>query len=465
MQEFDLIVIGAGPGGYTGAIRAAQLGLSAAVIEKSAPLGGTCLNVGCIPSKALLESSEHYEFLKKDISKHGIKVKGQELDLASMMKRKEDLVLNLTKGIEFLFKKNKITRFEGFGQIKSQNEVELITEKDTQVLKAKNIMLACGSVPVELPFAKWDKEVIVSSTEALSFSKVPEELIVIGGGYIGLELGSVWNRLGSLVTVIEQAPHICESMDEEIRGQFLKILKKQGLKFQLQCRVTAIDKKKNKGIVSFKDSKGQIQNVSGDKILVCVGRKPLTENLGLKKAGITCNSRKQVEVDSHFRANKENIYAIGDLIAGPMLAHKAEEEGVAVAEIIAKGFGHVNYKTVPSVIYTWPEVASVGKTEQELKNENIPYSQGSFPFMANGRARSMGFTEGMVKVLAHKETDKILGVHILGPRAGDMISEAIVAMEFEGSSEDLARSFHAHPTLSEALREASLAVRKQARQI
>ena len=465
MQEFDLIVIGAGPGGYTGAIRAAQLGLSTAVIEKSAPLGGTCLNVGCIPSKALLESSEHYEFLKKDISQHGIKVTGQELDLPSMMKRKENIVSNLTKGIEFLFKKNKITRYKGFGRVKSSHEVELKTEKETQVLKAKNIMLACGSVPAELPFAKWDGEVIVSSTEALSFPKVPEELIVIGGGYIGLELGSVWNRLGSKVTVIEQASYICESMDEELRAQFLKILTKQGFQFQLQCTVTALDKQNGKGKVSFKNSEGQIQHISGDKILVSVGRKPLTEKLSLENAGIKLNLQGQVEVDSHFRANGKNIYAIGDLISGPMLAHKAEEEGVAVAEIIAKGFGHVNYNTVPSVIYTWPEVASVGKTQQELKKENIPYSQGTFPFMANGRARSMGFTEGMVKVLAHQTTDKILGVHILGPRAGDMISEAIVAMEFEGSSEDLARSFHAHPTLSEALREAALAVRKQARQI
>ena len=462
MKEFDLIILGAGPGGYTGAIRAAQLGLSTAVIEKFNSLGGTCLNVGCIPSKALLESSEHYEFLKKDLSKHGIQITGQKLDLQLMMKRKLTLVGELTKGIEFLFKKNKITRYKGFGQIKSSNEVEVLSEKESQTLKAKNILLACGSVPIELPFAKWDKELIVSSTEALSFSKVPEKLIVIGAGYIGLELGSVWSRLGSKVTVIERSPHICESMDEEIRKKFLKILMSQGLEFQLEREVTSIDKK---GTVSFKDSQGKTNKVSGNKILVSVGRKPFTKNLGLEKVGIRLNPIGQVEVDSHFRANGKNIYAIGDLIKGPMLAHKAEEEGVAVAEIIATGWGHVNYTTVPSVIYTSPEVASVGKTEQELKQASIPYNVGTFPFLANGRAKSLGSTEGIVKVLSHKETDKLLGIHILGPRAGDLISEATVAMEFGGSSEDLARSFHAHPTLSEALREAALAVNKRARQI
>lgn len=462
MKEFDLIVIGAGPGGYTGAIRAAQLGLSTAVIEKFNSLGGTCLNVGCIPSKALLESSEHYEFLKKDLPKHGIQITGQKLDLQLMMKRKLNLVGELTKGIEFLFKKNKITRYKGFGQIKSSNEVEVLSEKESQTLKTKNILLACGSVPIELPFAKWDKELIVSSTEALSFSKVPDKLIVIGAGYIGLELGSVWNRLGSKVTVIERSPHICEGMDEEIRKKFLKILISQGLEFQLEREVTSIDKK---GTVSFKDSQGKTHKVSGNKILVSVGRKPLTKNLGLEKVGIHLNPLGQVKVDSHFRANGKNIYAIGDLIRGPMLAHKAEEEGVAVAETIATGWGHVNYTTVPNVIYTSPEVASVGKTEQELKQTSTPYNMGTFPFLANGRAKSLGLTEGIVKVLSHKETDKLLGVHILGPRAGDLISEAIVAMEFGGSSEDLARSFHAHPTLSEALREAALAVNKRARQI
>lgn len=465
MTEFDLIVIGAGPGGYTGAIRATQLGLSTAVIEKFNSLGGVCLNVGCIPSKALLESSEHYDFLKKDVSKHGIKVKVETPDISLMMKRKQDVVSTLTKGIEFLFKKNKITRFKGFGRIKSSNEVELISKANTKILKAKNIMLASGSRPLELPFAKWDKEVIVSSTEALSFSKVPEKLIVIGGGYIGLELGSVWKRLGAEVTVIEQVSYICGQMDEEIREKFLKILTKQGIKFQLSSRVTSVERKGKKGEVTFKDSTDKVQSISGDKVLVSVGRKPFTENLGLENIGITPNSKGQVEVDHFFRANGKNIYAIGDLIKGPLLAHKAEEEGVSVAEIIAKGFGYVNYDTVPSVIYTSPEVASVGKTEQELKEQGIPYNSGTFPFMANGRARSMGFTEGLVKVLAHKETDKVLGVHILGPRAGDMISEAVVIMEFGGSSEDLARSFHAHPTLSEALREAALAVRGQARQI
>ena len=465
MTEFDLIVIGAGPGGYTGAIRAAQLGLSTAVVEKFDSLGGVCLNVGCIPSKALLESSEHYEFLKKDVSKHGIKVKVESPDISLMMKRKEEIVSTLTKGIAFLFKKNKITRFKGFGRIKSSHEVEVISKEDTKILKAKNIMLASGSLPLELPFAKWDKEVVVSSTEALSFPTIPKKLIVVGGGYIGLELGSVWNRLGAEIMVIEQAPSICSSMDKEIREKFLKILTKQGIQFQLSSSVTSIERKGKKGEVSFKDSKGKAQKISGDKILVSVGRKPFTENLGLENVGITPNSKGEVEVDDLFRANGKNIYAIGDLIRGPLLAHKAEEEGVAVAEIIVKGFGHVNYHTVPSVVYTSPEVASVGKTEQELKEQGVPYNAGTFPFMANGRARSMDFTDGLVKVLAHKEKDTILGVHILGPRAGDMISEAVVVMEFGGSSEDLARSFHAHPTLSEALREAALAVQGRARQI
>lgn len=465
MPTFDLIVIGAGPGGYTGAIRAAQLGLATAVIEKSPSLGGVCLNRGCIPSKALLESSEHYAFLKKDLAQHGISVKGESLNLSTMMKRKDSIVSDLTKGIAFLFKKNKITHLKGFGQIHSPNEVKLINGKEEKILQAKNIMLACGSSPIELPFAKWDDQRTVSSTEALSFSKVPKELIVIGGGYIGLELGSVWSRLGSSVTIIEQGPHICESMDKDIREKLLKVLTKQGLKFQLSSKVTSIKTNNKEGEVCFQDSNGKIHKLTAEKILVCVGRKPLTKNLNLEKAGIVCDSKGRVKVDSRFLANGKNIYAIGDLIKGPMLAHKAEEEGIAVAEIIAKGFGHVNYNTVPGVIYTWPEAASVGKTEQELKQENTPYKSGTFPFIANGRAKTIGATEGMVKILSHSKTDKILGVHILGPRAGDLISEAVVAMEFQASSEDLARSFHAHPTLSEALREAALAVQGRARQI
>ena len=332
-----------------------------------------------------------------------------------MMKRKDTIVSDLTKGIAFLFKKNKITHFKGFGQIYSPNEVKLIEEKEEKILKAKNIMLACGSAPIELPFAKWDGNTIVSSTEALNFPKVPKELIVIGGGYIGLELGSVWNRLGSSVTVIEQGPYICESMDEDIREKLLKILSKQGLKFQLSSKVTSIKTNNQEGEVCFQDADGKTHKQTAEKILVCVGRKPLTKNLNLEKAGVACDSQGQVEVDSRLLANGKNIYAIGDLIKGPMLAHKAEEEGVAVAETIATGFGHVNYNTVPGVIYTYPEAAAVGKTEQELKRENIPYKSGIFPFMANGRAKAIGSTEGLAKILAHSETDKILGVHILGP--------------------------------------------------
>ena len=465
MQEYDLIVIGSGPGGYVGAIRAAQLGLKTAVVEKSKTFGGTCLNIGCIPSKALLESSEHYEFAKHSLKDHGIHCKKIQLDLKAMMDRKDKVVSDLTKGIQFLFKKNKITTYKGWGKLASSTEVEVSSENKKEIIKGKYILLATGSTAVELPFAKWDSEVIVSSTEALSFSSVPEKLLVIGAGYIGLELGSVWNRLGSEVTVIESNPSICSSMDKDIREKLLAVLKKQGLKFQLKSRVTSVHVKNKKAEIQFADQEGKIHNLKSDKVLVCVGRKAFTKNLGLEKAGLKINAVGQLEVDKHLRASSENIFAIGDLISGPMLAHKAEEEGVAVAEFIATGWAHVNYETVPGVIYTWPEAASVGKTEEELIEKNTPYSVGSFPFLANGRAKSMGYTEGFIKVLAHKNTDKILGVHIVGPRAGDLIAEAVVAMEFHASSEDLARSFHAHPTLSETLREASLGVHKRIRQM
>lgn len=466
MQEYDLVVIGSGPGGYVGAIRASQLGLKTAVVEKAKTFGGTCLNVGCIPSKALLESSEHYEFAKHSLKSHGIECKGIQLNLNEMMKRKNKVVSDLTNGIKFLFKKNKITSYEGWACLKSPTEVEVQSGKKKEIIKAKNILLATGSVPVELPFAKMDGDTIVSSTEALSFSSVPKSLVVIGGGYIGLELGSVWNRLGSEVFVIEYNPEICSSMDKDIRKKLLDILKKQGIKFHLQSKVTAIELKNKKAKVHFTASNGgKTQTLQSDKVLVCVGRKAFTDNLGLENVGLKSNSYGQLEVDEKFRTSHKNIFAIGDLIPGPMLAHKAEGEGVAVAEFIAGAWSHVNYNTVPSVIYTWPESASVGQTEQELEEKKIPYSSGVFPFTASGRARSIGYTEGFVKVLAHKETDKILGIHILGPRAGDMIAEAVVAMEFHASSEDLARSFHAHPTLSEALREASLAVHKRARQM
>ena len=463
MQEFDVVIIGSGPGGYVGAIRAAQLGLKTAVVEKSKTLGGTCLNVGCIPSKALLESSEHFEFTKKDLEKHGVSVGKTSLDLSTMMKRKGGIVSDLTKGIAFLFKKNKITSFEGMGKIKSPNQVEITNGSKTETINAKNIIIATGSIPIELPFAKWSDN-IVSSTEALSFEKVPKSLIVIGGGYIGLELGSVWNRLGSKVTVVEYSPSICPTMDKDVRDKLFQSLKKQGMDFHLNSKVTKVENNKKGATVTF-ETEGKSQNIEAEKVLVCVGRKAFTDNLGLENANIKTNERSQIEVDNNFRTNIPSIFAIGDVIKGPMLAHKAEEEGVAVAEFIAKGYGHVNYNTVPGVIYTWPEAASVGKTEEELKQAGISYNAGSFPFLANGRAKALGCIEGFVKVLADKQSDKILGVHIFGPRAGDLISEAVVAMEFEASSEDLARSFHAHPTLSEVMREAALNVHKQARQM
>ena len=457
MEEFDLIVIGAGPGGYVAAIRASQLGLKTAVVEKNKSLGGVCLNVGCIPSKALLESSEHYDFARHSLKKHGVQSKNIQLDLSQMMNRKQSIVSELTKGIEFLFKKNKIRRFHSWGRLKSPHEVEL----ETKILKAKNILLATGSAPVELPFAKFDGDFVVSSTEALSFSSVPKHLLVVGGGYIGLELGSVWKRLGAEVTVIEANSRLCHSMDQELSHQFLKILKKQGLKIHLNARLTDIKDK----TLEFQNAEGKSQSLTADKVLICVGRKAFTQKLNLEALDLQTNSLGQLEVDQNFRTKQKSVFAIGDLIGGPMLAHKAEEEGVAVAEFIATGYGHVNYSAIPSVIYTFPELASVGKTEEELLSENKAYLKGSFPFSANGRAKAIGFTEGFAKILADKETDRILGVHIIGPRAGDLIAEAVLAMEFHSSSEDLARSFHAHPSLSEALREASLAVHKRARQM
>ena len=465
MKEFDLVVIGSGPGGYVGAIRASQLGLKTAVVEKSKTFGGTCLNVGCIPSKALLESSEHYELAKHSLKEHGVNFKSLQVDLKTMMNRKNKVVSDLTKGIEFLFKKNKIQTFEGWGKLKTSKEVEVNRGNKKELIKAKNILLATGSQAVQLPFVKFDGKNVVSSTEALSFTTPPKKLIVIGGGYIGLELGSVWNRLGSEVTVIESSSDICASMDKDIKKKLLEMLKKQGIIFHLNSKVTSVEIKNKDAEIQFLNREGKSRTLTSDKVLVCVGRRAFTQNLGLENVGLKTNSLGQLEVDKNFRTSQKNIFAIGDLVPGPMLAHKAEEEGVATAEFIAEGYGHVNYNTVPSVIYTWPEAASVGKTEQELMEQKISYSSGSFPFMANGRARSLGFTEGFVKVLAHKTTDKILGVHILGPRAGDLIAEAVIAMEFHASSEDLARSFHAHPTLSEAVREASLGVHRRIRQM
>ncbi|MBY0316854.1 MAG: dihydrolipoyl dehydrogenase [Bdellovibrionales bacterium] len=459
---YDVVIVGAGPGGYTGAIRAAQLGLKTAVIEKNPTLGGTCLNIGCIPSKALLDSSEHFSMAQHDLASHGVDLPKVGLNLPVMMKRKEKIVGELTGGIEFLFKKNKIDWIKGAGKITGQGEV-LVSGKTK--IQAKHIILATGSVPVELPFLPFDGKTVVSSTEALSFDKVPEHLIVVGGGAIGLEMGSVWLRLGAKVTVIEFADKICGPMDKQISNDLLRILKKQGMEFILSSKVTGADTKSKTVTVNYESvADGKKGSVQGDKILVSVGRKPFMKDLGLEEVGVKLTDRGQIAVDEHFQTSVPGIYAVGDVTPGAMLAHKAEEEGVALAEILAGKPGHVNYHTVPWVIYTWPEVAGVGYSEEELKAKGTEYNSGSFPFSANGRAKALGFTDGRVKILADKKTDLVLGVHIVGPRASDMIAEAVVAMEFGASSEDIARSFHAHPTLSEVMREAALAVDKRARQ-
>lgn len=465
--QFDLIIIGSGPGGYTGAIRAAQLGLTTAIVEKDETLGGTCLNVGCIPSKALLQSSENFVAAQHDFEEHGIDLKGVKLNLSQMMKRKEKIVSDLTGGVEYLMNKNKVTWLKGLGRLKSQNEVIVTDSKGKeQTYQAKNIMLATGSVPNELPFMKYDEKVIVSSTGALSLSKVPKTMALIGGGVIGLELGSVWSRLGAEVTCIEFSDSICAGMDKGMSKRMMTILKKQGIKFELKSKVTGAEVRKDGATVKYESLKdGSEHTLDAEVVLVAVGRKPFSEGLGLEDLGIEKNDRGSVVVDDHFRTKYPNIYAIGDLIPGPMLAHKAEEEGVAVAEIISGQAGHVNYLTVPSIIYTWPEFAGVGYTEEQLKEKGIAYNSGTFPFSPNGRAKALGTTEGQVKVLADKESDKLLGVHIVGPAAGDLIPEATVCMEFGGSAEDLARSFHAHPTLSEVVREAALNVSKRARQM
>lgn len=465
-EVFDLIVIGSGPGGYVGAIRAAQLGLKTAVVEKEKTYGGTCLNVGCIPSKALLDSSEHFSIAQHDFKSHGIDVSSVKLNLPQMMARKDKVVSDLTGGVAFLFKKNKITPFAGKGKLLSPNQVE-VTSADgkKQVIEGKNIMLATGSVVNELPFLPFDGKKVVSSTEALSLPEVPKHLIVIGGGVIGLELGSVWLRLGSKVTVLEYAERLVPSMDIQLTKRLEQVLGKQGMEFKFQVKVTGAKAGKSGMDVSYEDLKDKSQQtLNGDVVLVATGRKPFSDGLGLEALGIEKDKRGFVMVNEHLQTKIPNIYAVGDLIPGPMLAHKAEEEGVAVAEIIAGKAGHVNYETVPGVVYTWPELASVGATEEQLKEKGVQYKSGTFMFTANGRAKAMGSTDGMVKVLADANTDRLLGVHILGPRASDMIAEAVVAMEFGGSAEDLGRSFHAHPTLAETLREAALNVDKRARQ-
>ncbi len=466
-MSYDLIVIGSGPGGYVGAIRAAQLGFKVAVVEKEKVLGGTCLNVGCIPSKALLESSEQYHAAQHDLKKHGVKVGSVELELNTLLSRKDKVVLENNKGIEFLFKKNKIDWIKGFGKIKAAGEVEVKSPDGTaQTYSSKNIMIATGSAPVELPFLKFDEKKIVSSTGALTLPEVPKKLAVVGGGVIGLELGSVWARLGAEVTVIEFAPQICSMMDQESINVLVKYLTKEGMRFMTSTKVTSSKTEKSGVELTYEEMKSNTSGtLKADIVLVATGRRPYTDGLGCDELGITRDQRGFIQVDKRYQTSVPGIYAIGDVIPGPMLAHKAEEEGVAVAELLAGHAGHVNYNTVPSVIYTHPEVASVGLTEEQCKAQGLEVNIGKFPFMANGRARALGFTEGFAKIIADKKTDRILGGHIVGPRASELLGEIVVAMEFGGASEDLARTFHAHPTLTEVIREAALAVEKRQRQM
>jgi len=461
-ETFDVVIIGGGPGGYVCAIRSAQLGFKTACIESRATLGGTCLNVGCIPSKSLLNLSENFSKAKKNFSSVGIEIGELTLNLSKMMKTKEKSVTVLTKGIEFLFKKNKVTHIKGQASFKSNNEI-IVQEKNSQkIYKANRIIISTGSVPTSLPGIKIDEKIIVSSTGALSFNKVPKELVIIGGGYIGLEMGSVWKRLGSNVTVIEFLDHIASGIDKDMSSEFLKILKKQEINFKLNSKVIRVNVIKDKAVVNYiSNETSERKKIEADKVLVAVGRKPYTEGLNLKKVSVKSDNQGRIQVDNKFQTSVKNIYAIGDVIRGPMLAHKAEEEGIAVAEIIAGQSGHVNYNMIPMVIYTSPEVASVGKTEQQLIEENIKYKIGKFPFMANPRAKVINETEGFVKILAEEKTDKVLGVHIVGAHAGDMIAEMVLAMEFGASSEDIARTCHAHPTYSEAIKEAALAVDKR----
>ena len=462
-MAYDLTVIGTGPGGYVCAIRAAQLGLKVAVVEKDRTFGGTCLNVGCIPSKALLHASELYEEAGNSFAKMGIKVAAPKLDLPAMMKFKDEGVDGNVKGVAFLFKKNKIDAFIGHGRIVAPGKIEVKgADGTTQTVETRNIVIATGSDVARLKGIEIDEKRIVSSTGALVLDKVPEKLLVVGAGVIGLELGSVWRRLGAQVTVVEFLDRVLPGMDAEVGKQFQRILQKQGMTFELSHKVTAVDTSGKTLKASIEPAAGgAAETIEADVVLVSIGRVPYTEGLGLAELGVTME-RARIVTDAHFATNVAGIYAIGDVIAGPMLAHKAEDEGIAVAEILAGQAGHVNYDAIPNVIYTYPEVASVGKTEEELKSAGTAYNTGKFPFTANGRAKVNHTTEGFVKILSDAKTDRVLGVHIVGADAGTMISEATIAMEFGGSAEDIARTCHPHPTLSEAVKEAALAVAKRA---
>ena len=458
-EKFDVTVIGGGPAGYVCAIRLSQLGLKTACIESRGSLGGTCLNIGCIPSKSLLNMSESFH-RAKNFSNIGIETGEIKLNLEKMMSNKDSSVATLTKGVEFLFKKNKVTYIKGVGSFNEKNEILVKNDKSEMKIKTDNTIISTGSEPLSLPGIDFDEKKILSSTGALNISKLPKKMVVVGGGYIGLEMGSVWSRLGTEVHVIEYLDHITPGLDKEISNEFMKILKKQNIKFELNTKVEKISKN-DQGVIIETSNKDAKNKIEADVVLISVGRKPYTEKLNLEKIGVNLDKKGKITVNKNFETNVKNVYAIGDVINGPMLAHKAEEEGIAVAELIAGQSGHVNYDIIPGVIYTSPEVAYVGKNEEELKEKKVNYKVGKFPFMANSRAKAINEPEGFVKILAESTTDRVLGVHIIGPHAGEMIAEMSVAMEFGASSEDIARTCHAHPTFSEAIKEAALSVDKR----
>ncbi len=461
MSTYDVAVIGSGPGGYVAAIRCAQLGMKTAIIEKYSTMGGTCLNVGCIPSKALLDSSHHYEDALHHFEEHGIDLPGKgkvKLNLKKMMERKSSVVEQTTKGIEFLMNKNKVDTYEGVGSFEDKTHIKITPEKGkAQTIEAKKTIIATGSKPASLPFIDIDKKSIITSTELLSLNKVPKHLLIIGGGVIGLELGQVYKRLGAEVTVIEYMDRIIPTMDKDQSKELKKVMKKQGVKFALKHQVKSVEKKGKQVVVKATDKKDKEVEFKGDYCLVSVGRKPYTEGLNADKAGVKIDDRGKIEVNDQLQTSADNIYAIGDVIKGAMLAHKAEEEAVLVAEQLDGQKPHINYNLIPSVVYTWPEVASVGKTEEQLKTDKVDYKSGKFPMRALGRSRASGDTDGFVKILADKNTDEVLGVHMVGARAADMIAETVVAMEYRASAEDIARISHAHPTYTEAVKEAALA--------
>ncbi|MGI0106984.1 dihydrolipoyl dehydrogenase [Salinimicrobium sp. WS361] len=459
MSKYDVAVIGSGPGGYVAAIRCAQLGMKTALIEKYSSLGGTCLNVGCIPSKALLDSSHHYDDAVKHFEEHGIEIPGEvKVNLEKMIERKRSVVNQTVDGIKFLMNKNNIEVFEGVGSFKDETHINIKKSNgETEVLEAKNSIIATGSKPANLPFIKLDKEKIITSTEALELKEIPEHLIVIGGGVIGLELGQVYMRLGAKVSVVEYMDSIIPTMDAALAKELTRSLKKQGMKFYVSHQVNSVERNGDEVVVKAKDKKDKEVEFKGDYCLVSVGRKPYTEGLNAEAAGVKIDDRGRVEVNAQLQTSAKNIYAIGDVIKGPMLAHKASEEGTLVAEVIAGQKPHIDYNLIPGVVYTWPEVAAVGKTEEQLKEEGVKYKEGKFPMRALGRSRASGDIDGMVKILSDEATDEVLGVHMIGARVADLIAEAVTAMEFRASAEDISRMSHAHPTYAEAVKEAALA--------